>query len=378
MTDGRLGYHEKLKLTGWILAIYIPVIFIVVFPVYSVDLTYTFPIFRYQLTSLLIIAVVLYAWIDISERTIHRLARELGEEFLFEFKLTALALLALLAVTLSLTFVLVCSALMGLANDVYMFIAGKPLTLAYPEDHSEAFMQLYRRSNMAFFLLMMLGSFYLIAHRRINSRMKDLQLQSVRLQNEYQLAQISSLQDQLSPHFFFNSLSILSSLVDTKPVLSQQFIQELSRVYRYLLEQKGDVLVPLKRELAFIESYIFLLKIRFGERLMVTLPESVDDAWAIPPMCLQLLIENAVRHNQMSEEHPLHIRVVCDQQHIVVINNIQRRDDVAASTRKGLENIATRYRLIAGTDIVVQDNAGHFAVTLPLLTSSIYPSSTVS
>lgn len=183
-------------------------------------------------------------------------------------------------------------------------------------------------------------------------------------------SEISLLKTQVNPHFLFNSLSILSSLVRVDPDLSEQFIDQLSRSYRYILEQKEQTLVTLRTELGFIESYTFLLKIRFENKfdIKVDLPEEVLDKFRIAPLTLQLLIENAVKHNRMSEQEPLIVHIGLENKHMLVVKNkLQPRSTPSTSTGVGLKNIIDRYALLTKKKVWSGELDGDFVVKVPLL-----------
>src|SRR6187431_3390007 len=155
--------------------------------------------------------------------------------------------------------------------------------------------------------ILLLALLFLSRMLRFQRNSQLFQLKSEQLEKQQMVNEISILKTQVNPHFLFNSLSILSSLVRVDPDLSERFIDQLSRSYRYILEQKDQPLVTLRTELGFIESYSFLLKIRFENKFLVNiqLPDYILDKYKIAPLTLQLLIENAVKHNRMSVSEPL-------------------------------------------------------------------------
>lgn len=226
-----------------------------------------------------------------------------------------------------------------------------------------------KRMNNGLTVMGLLSVFYLTANRRSNQRIQQLLLQAERLEKEAVQAQFDALKNQVSPHFLFNSLSILSSLVEVDPKLSIQFINRLSKAYRYILEQRDNEQVSLRTELDFLAAYTFLLTIRFEGKLFVTtdVPNEDRDRYAIAPLTLQLLMENAVKHNRLSEEEPLRVRVSLDGDYLQVTNPIQRRADQEISTGIGLQNIINRYRLLTDRPVWVGEQDGEFVVKLPLL-----------
>lgn len=156
------------------------------------------------------------------------------------------------------------------------------------------------------------------------------------------------LQDQINPHFLFNSLNVLTSLIKLEPDLAEQFTEHLSKVYRYVLENKDNDLVNLHTELDFLDAYVFLLHIRFMDKIVVKV--DIDDdkkELLILPLALQLLIENAIKHNSMSKKNPLKIEITIENKNVLnVVNNLQERESHMASTGVGLRNIEHRYHLL--------------------------------
>lgn len=189
------------------------------------------------------------------------------------------------------------------------------------------------------------------------------------LEKQQLLNEIALLKTQVNPHFLFNSLSILSSLVRVNPELSEQFIDQLSRSYRYILEQKEQSLVSLRTELDFIQSYAFLLKIRFENKfdLQFDVPEHLLDQYKIAPLTLQLLIENAVKHNRMSLKEPLVVRVFIQDDFLIVRNRLQLRPQREYSTGTGLNNIINRYGLLTDRSVWAGESEDAFVVKIPLL-----------
>ncbi|GAB3698682.1 hypothetical protein GCM10027592_23980 [Spirosoma flavus] len=199
----------------------------------------------------------------------------------------------------------------------------------------------------------------------------DLALQQ--LKQQHIEAQMKALQSQVNPHFLFNALNTLSSLIDENPQQATDYVDELSSVYRYLLRATDQELTTLSLELNFIQSYFHLLKTRFGGSI---LPEiSVPDALAeslIPPLTLQLLVENAVKHNRALPDEPLTIRIYTTSEgQLIVENNIQRRNVRVESNGVGLNNITDKYRLLNSSNPRIEETQGWFRVTLPLLTAGV-------
>lgn len=182
-------------------------------------------------------------------------------------------------------------------------------------------------------------------------------------------AQFESLKNQVNPHFLFNSLNVLSSLVHIDADLSEKFIDQLARSYRYLLEQKDNELVVLKTEIDFVQSFTFLLKIRFEDKLQLNLNLSSENMqYYIAPLTLQLLIENAVKHNIVSAENPLKIDIYSEgNEYLIVKNNLQLREQQLPSTGVGLKNIRNRYALLTKKETEFYIDNDHYFAKIPLI-----------
>lgn len=231
--------------------------------------------------------------------------------------------------------------------------------------------QQWRNMNMGLKFVIVLSILYITINRKANVRMKDIEVQAEQLKKENAQAQYQALKNQVSPHFLFNSLSILSSLVHIDPKLSEKFIDQLSKAYRYILEQKDNDSISLKTELDFIRSYAFLLKIRFEEKfdLKIELNETEANDFHIAPLTLQLLIENAVKHNKMSADTPLQVTIRKENEFLIVENAIRRLQsgEGVVSTGIGLKNIVKRYQLLTEIPVEISSDNNIFRVKIPLL-----------
>lgn len=190
------------------------------------------------------------------------------------------------------------------------------------------------------------------------------------LEAERNAAQIRlmALTNHLNPHFLFNSLTSLNSLIFENQQLASDFLQHLSKVYRYLLQNKDHETVSLKTELDFVENYIFLLKIRFQDDIKIDIQtdrEAMDKR--IVPVTLQILIENAVKHNIITAKQPLHISIQAEGETLQVSNNIQLKNQVETSNRHGLDTLRSLYRYLSDRPLQIADNGTTFNVTLPLI-----------
>lgn len=193
--------------------------------------------------------------------------------------------------------------------------------------------------------------------------------QLIRVQKENLQSQFDVLKQQVNPHFLFNSLNVLTALIKLDPNLAVNFSGNLSKVYRYVLENKDHELVELKTELQFLDAYILLLNIRFVDKLKVNInihESRLNDL--IIPLAMQLLIENAIKHNVMSKSVPLTIDIFIDQNNFLnVVNNLNERPTQLVSTGIGLKNIENRYLLLNNTKPLFEKNATHFIAKIPLV-----------
>ncbi|MAU16323.1 MAG: histidine kinase [Muricauda sp.] len=182
-------------------------------------------------------------------------------------------------------------------------------------------------------------------------------------------ARFDALKNQLDPHFLFNSLNVLTSLIEEDPRQAQNFTTSLSKVYRYVLEQKNKDLVTVDEELKFARTYVRLLKMRFEDSIIFDIPDHCSQPEAkIVPLSLQLLLENAVKHNVVTSSRPLHIKVFEKQGMLVVSNNLQEKQVVKKSSGVGLQNIKQRYRILTDREMVIKKTEKDFSVFLPMLT----------
>ena len=193
--------------------------------------------------------------------------------------------------------------------------------------------------------------------------------ESDQLKRENLQSQLEGLKGQVNPHFLFNSLNSLSSLISDDPEKAEKFLDEMSKVYRYLLRTNEEGLTSLESELQFIQSYFHLLKTRYGDGLeMETRINEKYSCYQIPPLTLQMLVENAVKHNMILKDSPLHILIMTTNSgKLVVTNNLQRKDRMVSSNKVGLTNIVKKYRLMKKEEISVRDDGKEFAVVVPLI-----------
>jgi len=185
-------------------------------------------------------------------------------------------------------------------------------------------------------------------------------------------AKFDALKNQLDPHFLFNSLNVLTSLIDENPNQAQKFTTSLSKVYRYVLEQKNKDLVTVDEELQFAKTYVRLLKMRFEDSIIFDIPDKSSNSEAkIVPLSLQLLLENAVKHNVVTTKRPLHIKVFEEGNMLSVTNNLQEKQVVKKSSGVGLTNIQQRYSILSDKKVVINKTKSNFNVELPMLTRQV-------
>lgn len=185
-------------------------------------------------------------------------------------------------------------------------------------------------------------------------------------------AKYESLKSQIDPHFLFNSLNVLTSLIGENPKSAEKFTTKLSKVYRYVLEQKNKDLIELDEELHFAKTYMELLKMRFENGVTFEILEkSSDPEYKILPLSLQLLLENTIKHNVVSEENPLKVTITEENGYLVVSNNFSPKTIMENGTKVGLRNIIDRYHLITLKKVLIEKTAENFIVKLPLLTQKI-------
>ncbi|RIA10233.1 LytS/YehU family sensor histidine kinase [Flavobacteriaceae bacterium MAR_2010_72] len=186
-------------------------------------------------------------------------------------------------------------------------------------------------------------------------------------------AKFDALKNQLDPHFLFNSLNVLTSLIEENPKSAQKFTTSLSKVYRYVLEQKNKDLVTVDEELDFARTYMSLLKMRFEDSIIFEIPDKATNPESkVVPLSLQLLLENAVKHNMVTTSKPLHIKIYEDNRgNLVIENNLQPKQIVKKSSGVGLENIKQRYQLLTNKKVYINEQAGQFSVAVPMLTKQI-------
>lgn len=268
------------------------------------------------------------------------------------FPLKRLIVQTLVTIVLSLTIIIVAILLNGLFTH-------EQITTGYFLDHG-------------FFMVKIAFSFIVVGSLISNAIMffknwKEAAVQQEKLKREQLALQYETLKSQVNPHFLFNNLNSLTSLISSNPDKAIEFVKKLSEVYRYVLDQKDQELVALETELKFLESYIFLQKIRFGTNLDVQINVSAKN-FKVIPLSVQMLVENAIKHNEISDKKPLQIRIfTTDDQFLIVENQLQKKSGSEGSGT-GIQNISDRYKFFTEKEMTINFNLEHFRVSIPLLT----------
>ncbi|MGG5507651.1 MULTISPECIES: sensor histidine kinase [unclassified Myroides] len=259
-----------------------------------------------------------------------------------------------------------------LVNIIYLvWIPYEPGDILDLEAKIDIWQSLLISINTGIFISVIHTGYFLIKNWK-NSMMDaaELKLKAEQFERIASQAELETLKMQLDPHFLFNNFSTLSELVIEDQQVAVKFIDNLALVYRYMLSNVRKNTISLKEEISFVESYFYLIKERMGRKvdMVIDIEESVQNTHAVAPIALQLLVENAVKHNTASKEHPLMIHIEVVDQYVVVRNNLQKLMVELPSAKVGLANIIDRYRLLSKLDVQITSNETAFLVKLPLLT----------
>ena len=215
-----------------------------------------------------------------------------------------------------------------------------------------------------FSIWLLIGSaffFYIIWRKAIEREQK---LREENLKYRYQ-----NLKSQVNPHFLFNSLNTLSEIVYEDAKIADKYIQKLSGIYRYILENEEIDLVPLNKEIEFVKQYFDIQKVRDNDKILLEIDFQDADKFKVVPISLQILVENALKHNSRSEKLPLKIRIERHIDNIVVSNNIQRKNILENKLKTGLLNLKERVKLILDKDLIYEEDNNQFIVKLPIVKS---------
>lgn len=264
--------------------------------------------------------------------------------------------------------------LVVIANAILLFLIHfAPLLLFFPEIEPSP-----DRIRTSFMVTGIFSLFFYVFVERERSK-KHLQaemLRSARLQKENFQAQLENLKDQVNPHFLFNSLNVLVSLIPQDAERATEFTRKLSELYRSFLDNNSRQLIPLEKELEIAEAYIYLLKTRFGEAVIFEMDIAPElKKLYLPPGSLQVLLENAIKHNGSTRKKPLFIEVSTQENILEVKNNVQPRLEQVESTNTGLNNIKSRYTFLSEEKPEFSKTNDHFIAKLPLLKVKIHENS---
>jgi two-component system, LytTR family, sensor kinase len=250
-------------------------------------------------------------------------------------------------------------------NNLLHFILYKTVLINYHTEIANSDELISSNAAAIFCTIMIIAiyeSIYFMNELRKSVEEKEM------LKRERLKAQLDALRTQVNPHFLFNNLNTLSSIIPENPQQAVDFVQQLSKVYRHILEVKDEQSILLKDELDVMKAYAFLLKTRFGHNLDISI--NVPDEKLqkkIVPLSLQILMENAIKHNIVSADKPLKIDVFAENGRLVISNNLQKKNQVTESTGIGLENIRNRYKLLGNGQVEVIENENNFTVSIPLI-----------
>jgi len=250
--------------------------------------------------------------------------------------------------------VVVALGILGLLKLLYPFVTGNEM-----DQRDSGFL-----SFTYFILLIVL--FFIARILRLQTDRQESLIENERLKQQNLQNELAALKNQIDPHFLFNSLNSLTSLIrDNEP--ATKFVKKLSFMYRYILQSGDSDLVSIKEELKFLESYTYLIETRYRDRFRIDI--NIEDKYLeaqIPPLALQVLVENAVKHNEISETNPLTVKIFSKEESIFVENKLRPRSTLADGTGNGLQNLRKRYSLLRKQQITVNEANGIFSVKLPL------------
>jgi len=219
------------------------------------------------------------------------------------------------------------------------------------------------------FIFSSIAAFFILIYIIIRQREKNLKQRDA-IANEKLLFQFQTLRSQVNPHFLFNSFSTLISVIDEDKEMAIDYVEKLSQFFRNILEYREKDLIPLREELHLTDTYFYLQRKRYGDNLQLEIDiDKKVQLSLIPPMVLQMLVENAIKHSVISAEKPLTVQIIADEKHIAIINNLQRKKDKEPSTGIGITNIRDRYSLLGSGEIEIDVSDNYFIVKLPV----IYP-----
>lgn len=254
--------------------------------------------------------------------------------------------------------IVVSSGIAITLHYLVMLITGKGFMFAFSDSALDV---------LLFQVLILVYVFTLFTGIEFFKMWKQGLLKQEALQRKAVELQLEAIKNQVNPHFLFNSLNSLSSLVYIDQDQAVEFIEKLSNIYRYVLEQKNKKTIEWKYEKQFLENYLQLMKVRFADNLNYEIHVNEDDIFKVVPLAAQILIENAIKHNSISDEKPLYIELYREEGYLVIRNNLQPKKILEISHNIGLENINSQYELLTKKSVIKSDEDGFFTVKLPVI-----------
>lgn len=239
------------------------------------------------------------------------------------------------------------------------------------EDYGWNLMAFIKDLNIYMFLPTLLITFAITGFmhgRGFLMGLKNSVIEAERLKKQQLEAQYEALKNQINPHFLFNSLNVLAALVHKDPNESERFIHRLASVLRYILESREKETVNLEEELRMLDAYLSMMKIRFSEGFRYSIDIPNPSRYLIAPLCLQMLVENAFKHNEVSRSHPLSVEILMDgPDYLMVRNDVHKKDQIQPSSGIGLANIRARYEFLTDKTLRITPSDTHFSVGIPLI-----------
>ena len=331
-------------------------------------------------------ALYLIIWLLLDDETSKQLPEMIWSDYLFDFSLCVLftyislgfcyLLFKFLPFRTSYLWTIIYASGLLIINNVVAFGMVSLFCLIWGDiDSNAVYNELinmkgaYTFAMIATFISSVYAnSFYLKSYLKAQDEKQKLEIALIKEKETALQFQLNSLKLQINPHFLFNNFSTLSELIESDPETASDFLSHLSKVYRHIVRNLNVNLIDLRDELKFIDSYAYLMKLRHGEGIKVNIDNSLrTSSYKIPPASLQLLVENAIKHNAFSPEQPLIVDIRAEKDYLVVRNLKQPLENPAESTGVGQSNIASRYLLLSSKEIKIEDSDHFYSVGVPLL-----------
>ncbi len=258
---------------------------------------------------------------------------------------------------------------------VYLIVKfGVGFTIGYLFPKSKIYYETYQVAPFAgevSEIIMIALIFFIYEGMFYFNKSKTIEIEKNKLEKITAEQKLNTLKNQVNPHFLFNSLNTLVTIIPEDEDQAIKFVHELSKTYRTILEVRDEKLISIKKEMEALHSYIYLLKTRFQGKIHIinSIPDSCLNEFILP-ISLQILIENAVKHNIVSKSKPLKIDLLVEDDYLIVKNNLQKKDQAFVSTKVGLTNIRSRYKFMTDKDVVVKETETEFIVKLPIINNA--------